>query len=53
MQPQPQTQTIVLEDVPSHKIDQLAQEHKEMGAAKIEVIKQPNGEFSLKVTYAE
>ena len=43
-------QTLTMSDIPADKVDALAKDYKEMGAAKIEVLKQPNGTFTLKVT---
>jgi hypothetical protein len=45
-------QTALITDIPAHQIDALANDHKAMGADKIEVIKQSDGRFSLKVTYS-
>ena len=48
----PPSQTATFTDIPADQIDALAKEHKEMGANKIEVIKQSNGLFSLRLTYS-
>jgi nanoRNase/pAp phosphatase (c-di-AMP/oligoRNAs hydrolase) len=51
---QPTTQsTLTIRDVPPKEVEAMAKLHKEMGADKIEVIKQPNENFSLKVTYSD
>jgi hypothetical protein len=49
---QSQPQSLLLSDIPATDIDAVARDHKEMGADKIEVIKQANGLFSIKVTYS-
>jgi hypothetical protein len=43
-------QTLTMSDIPADQLDALAKDYKEMGAAKIEVLKQPDGKFTLKVT---
>jgi predicted lactoylglutathione lyase len=44
-------ETLVVKDVPAEKVDKLVQQHKEMGAKKIEQTKQDNGLYSVKLTY--
>ena len=43
------SQTATITDIPPQKVETLAKEHKEMGADKIEVIKQSDGLFSLRL----
>jgi hypothetical protein len=49
---QPTTQTITIKDIPAKEVEAMAKDHKAMDADKIEVIKQSDGRFSLKVTYS-
>jgi hypothetical protein len=44
-------QTATFTNVPNEEVEALAKEHKAMGAEKIEVTKQPDGLFSLTLTY--
>jgi hypothetical protein len=44
-------ETLVVKDVPAEKVDQLVKQHKEMGAKKIEQIRQANGRYSVRLTY--
>jgi hypothetical protein len=45
-------QTSVISDVPPDQVDAIASDYKTMGASKLEVIKQDNGLFTLKITVA-
>ncbi|MEA2883955.1 MAG: hypothetical protein QOH32_3211 [Bradyrhizobium sp.] len=46
-------QQVTIRDIPPEKVEAMTESHKAMGADKIEVIKQSNGRFSMKVTYAD
>jgi hypothetical protein len=45
-------QSSTITGIPEDEIERLAKDHKDMGAKKIEVIKEPTGTFTLRVTYA-
>ena len=45
-------QTLVTKDIPADEVDAIAQSFKSMDAKAIEMIKQPDGRFTLKVTVA-
>ena len=45
-------QTLVTIDIPADEVDAIAQSFKSMDAKTIEMIKQPDGRFTLKVTVA-
>jgi len=45
-------QTLVTVDIPADEVDEIAQSFKSMDAKTIEMIKQPDGRFTLKVTVA-
>jgi hypothetical protein len=50
---QPSSQTLVLTNLPAKEAEALAKEHKKMGARTVEMTKQSDGLFSLKVTYSD
>ena len=45
-------QTLVTKDIPADEVDAIAQSFKSMDAKTIEMIKQSDGRFTLKVTVA-
>jgi len=44
-------QTSIIKDVSAAEVDALTSDAKAMGASKLEVIKQSNGLFTVKMTY--